>query len=490
MRAKIHVPDRAPLHPIVSMEPLELVCMDFMSLETSKGGYSSILVITDHFTKFSVAVPTRNQSAKTTAKALLDHWIYTYGIPRRLHSDQGANFESKIIKQLCKSHGISKSRTSPYHPEGDGATERMNRTLLNMLRTMDDVSKTDWKAHLDRLMHAYNTTPHSSTGYSPYFLMFGRTPNLPLDALLPERPCGDNYLDDLKHRLKEAYKTAIQTNEHARANQKKFYDRKVKGATPEVGDNVLVRKLAFNGKHKLEDKWEPDIYKITAKDNPDIPVYQVIKSDGSGKKRTLHRNHLMPLLQTLRDRSLEDTTSRTEREGPSSSSSSDATQHLNELEEENERMRCHVTTKNDIKTGTNERVQKDIDTGRNRNSDNESDIVENTDNESDNEEGLGIQNTLDAHTDSDSEQEQDIDSLDQENEQSDNDSEVTGDSHRSIRRSTRMRRPPDRYGIAFSHQHRACSDWKDRVSVLTHLVTVFPHKSDDLYEHIMRLVTG
>ena len=116
------IPHTALLDPITSIEPLEIVCMAYMSLERSKGGFSLILVITDYFTKCSVAIPTKNQTAKTTAKARLDRWIYTNSIPRRLHGDQGANFESNIIKQLCKTHGIGKSRTSLYHPEGDGAT--------------------------------------------------------------------------------------------------------------------------------------------------------------------------------------------------------------------------------------------------------------------------------------------------------------------------------------------------------------------------------
>ena len=490
VRAKTHLPERAPLHPVVSTEPLEIVCMDYMSLETSKGGYSSILVITDHFTKFSVAVPTRNQSAKTTAKVLLDHLIYTYGIPRRLHSDQGANFESKIIKQLCKSHGIAKSRTSPYHPEGDGATERMNRTLLNMLRTLDDIGKTDWKAHLDRLMYAYNTTPHSSTGYSPYFLMFGRTPNLPVDALLPQRPCTGNYLDQLKHRLREAYKLAVQKNENARANQKRYYDLKVRGATPEVGDNVLVRKLAFNGKHKLQDKWEPDVYKVTGKENPQIPVYQVVKHDGSGKTRTLHRNHLMPLLQNLRDAPSEETKSHSTRQ-ISISSKETTQQPIEDLDEDHDEVRCHIEENATKNNELNERAdhapntdtessESDNDTQKNEHIDTDSNTSDESENENDN-------NIVDERIDSDLEPEPNIETSDQENEHSDSDNE---DSHRSIRRSTRTRRPPDRYGLAIAHQHRAYSDWKDRVAVLVHLVTVFPHKSDDLYKHITRLVIG
>jgi transposase InsO family protein len=292
-----HLPEKAPLHPIQSMEPLELVCMDYLSLEPSKGGYHCILVITDHFTKYAVAIPTSSQTAHNTANLLLQHFIYRFGIPRRLHSDQGGSFEAKIIKQLCEAHGIKKSRTTPYHPESDGITERFNSTLLNMLRTLDNSSKADWKSHVQRLVHAYNCTPHKSTSYSPYFLMFGRHPRLPTDTLFDDRVPEEDVTDfaqKVRKRLQDAFEVAAKTNDQARKAQKNTYDSGVRGIMPDVGDFVLVRKLGLKGKHKIADRWEDDVYIITKRD-PDLPFYTVRKDKGKGKERVLHRNHLLPV---------------------------------------------------------------------------------------------------------------------------------------------------------------------------------------------------
>ena len=148
VRRKTPVKPVAQLKPIDSTYPMELVCMDFLSLEKCKGGYEHILVITDHFTRYAQAIPCRNQTAQTTAKALYEHFIRYYSFPTRLHSDQGRNFESRVIKELCRIAQTEKTRTTPYHPMGNGSAERFNQTLLKMLGTLDNSQKADWKSFI------------------------------------------------------------------------------------------------------------------------------------------------------------------------------------------------------------------------------------------------------------------------------------------------------------------------------------------------------
>lgn len=295
---KATLPQKAPLTNIKTSYPLEIICIDFLTVEKS-GHYEYILVITDHFTRLAHAIPTRNMSALTTAKALFDNFITIYGFPHKIHSDQGANFESKLIKELCEIAGISKSRTTPYHPMGNGMCERFNRTLLDMMGTLHPEQKSKWKDHIKPLVHAYNCTRHESTGYSPYFLMFGREPHTPLDIIFGISRDGkqitSKYISDLKKRMETAYKMAETTANKARQQQKEHYDKRTRDMKLQEGDQVLVKIVSYDGRHKLEDRREDEPYVIIGQKDPNIPVYDVKRQSGKGKTRTLHKNLLLPI---------------------------------------------------------------------------------------------------------------------------------------------------------------------------------------------------
>lgn len=179
---------KASLHPIPMSYPLEVIGLDFLLLSRPSDVCQNILVATDLFTRFAWAIPTRDQTAETTVKALWAHIVQPFGCPARFHSDQGPNFESAILKQFCDTYGMSKRRTTPYHPVGNGGVERFNQTLLNMLRTLGEAQQNRWPDHLSALVHAYNNKVHGTTGYAPAFLMFGRHLRMPIDSVLGIAP--------------------------------------------------------------------------------------------------------------------------------------------------------------------------------------------------------------------------------------------------------------------------------------------------------------
>ena len=279
-----------------STAPMELVCIDYLSLERSKGGYEKILVITDHFTRYAQAFPTRNGTAQTTARVLYENYFIHYGFPSKIHSDKGASFESKTIKKLCETAGIKKSRTTPYHPMANGMVERFNKILLNMLGTLHEDQRGDWKSHVSTLTHAYNAAVQDSTGFSTYYLMYGRHPRLAVDAFFGLKSNNGlpithkDYSDKLKDRLQYAYKRASEEAQAAGKKYKKYYDENVRHAVLEPGDRVLVRNVGLKGCNKLADQWERFPHLVVNQTVPDIPIYRGRKEHSNSPPRLLHRN--------------------------------------------------------------------------------------------------------------------------------------------------------------------------------------------------------
>ena len=123
------------LENIVRTNPLELVHIDYQSLEPGKGKEENVLVVTCHFTWYMQAYVTQSQMAQVTAKVLWDNFIVHYGLPKKILSHQGRNFESELIDYLCRPTGTKKLRTSPCHPQTNGQCERFNSTSINIFVT-------------------------------------------------------------------------------------------------------------------------------------------------------------------------------------------------------------------------------------------------------------------------------------------------------------------------------------------------------------------
>ena len=281
---------------LLASQPLEIVAIDFTVLERASDGRENVLVVTDVFSKFTQAYPAPDQKAQTVARLLTERWFYLYGLPKRIHSDQGRCFEGELLRNLCKLYGVQKSRTTPYHPAGNGQCERFNRTLHDLLRTLPPEQKRKWPHHLPHLLFAYNTTAQASTGYSPHELMFGRKPHLPIDSLLgaPEEEeatgSGDDWLQRHTAQLQSTYRSTRRHLENAAA-QRLCQQPKGNAAPLPVG-SIVYRLNHVKGRNKIQDVWESNPYQVIHCLDDAGRVYSICPVDGSGPVQTVSRTEL------------------------------------------------------------------------------------------------------------------------------------------------------------------------------------------------------
>ena len=183
-------PPVAPMKPLACSGPGELLHVDFTSIEETvplkeDPVICNVLVLQDHFSKYVVAYVVKDQTARTAAETLRIGYFGLFGAPAYLVSDQGKAFTGHVITHLCELYGVQKLRTSPYHAQTNGQVERMNQMIIRMIGKLEEDRKACWSEHLPELLMAYNATRSAVTGYSPYYLLFGRRPRIPVDYLFP-----------------------------------------------------------------------------------------------------------------------------------------------------------------------------------------------------------------------------------------------------------------------------------------------------------------
>ena len=221
-------------------------------------------------------------------------WFAKYGVPDRIHSDQARDFEGKVVRALCNMYGVTKSRTTPYRPMANGQCERFNRTLHNLLRTLENEHKRKWPEYLQELIFAYNTTPHASTGLSPHYLLYGREARLPIDIYLNLPREEDEpvpWVSAHRQRLNSAYQIVQRRLKQAAEERKRRYDKSTAEAPLSIGTLVYVRNRGFRERHKIVDAYKPDVYRIVSKfDGKD--VYEIMRTDGTRETKWVNRSEL------------------------------------------------------------------------------------------------------------------------------------------------------------------------------------------------------
>ncbi|CAF0975241.1 unnamed protein product [Brachionus calyciflorus] len=175
------------LHYLKPCRPNQIVTMDIAGpFVESSCGNRYLLVLVCAFTKFALAIAMRSITAEEVARIAIHHWFCLFGIPEFVLSDRGKNFQSKLLELIYENLDIKQLRTTSYHPACDGQSERFIQTLKNMLKSHVSKSQLDWDSHLSKLCFAYNTSVHASIGFSPYQMMFGQLPRVPIDLIFPQ----------------------------------------------------------------------------------------------------------------------------------------------------------------------------------------------------------------------------------------------------------------------------------------------------------------
>ncbi|XP_078694909.1 uncharacterized protein LOC144923898 [Branchiostoma floridae x Branchiostoma belcheri] len=287
--------------PPVIGEPFRRIGIDIVGpLPRSNSGNKYILTIVDHATRYPEAIPLPSTEAERVANALMT-FFSRVGIAAEILTDQGSNFMSTVLTQMCAKLGVSKLKTTPYHPQTNGVCERFNGTLKSMLRKLVADDAKDWDEYLPYICFAYRETPCATTGFSPFELTFGRQVRGPLtvlkEAWLDDAEHEDSladYITDLKTKLEWMTEWSLHQKEAMQKKTKTWYDKTAKDREFHLGDQVLV--LLPSAASKLQRQWRGP-YSIVQKINS--VDYKVDTGRRTKRFRIYHVNLLRPWEQPM-----------------------------------------------------------------------------------------------------------------------------------------------------------------------------------------------
>ena len=239
-------PGRAPLNPIPVSGPFDMVGVDIVGpLPMTKCKNRYLVVFMDYFSKWPEVFPVKSTEAEVIAKLFVEELVSRHSCISTLLSDQGTNFTSRLMKEVCRLMSCKKVQTTAYHPQTDGLVERFNRTLIQCLTAFVQENPRTWDLYVPYVLSAYRWSVHESTGHTPFELVYLREPQQPLDTRLSkaEKTYTDpnDYRTHLLQGMRHVRQLAQKNIEQAQQKQKRLYDQHAKHRKFNVGDQVLLR---------------------------------------------------------------------------------------------------------------------------------------------------------------------------------------------------------------------------------------------------------
>ena len=281
---------KAPLLPIPVQGAFDRVAMDILGpFPPSHDGNRYIIVFSDYYTRWPEAYALPSTEAPRIARLIVDEILARHGAPRTLLSDRGPNFLASIVKEVCKIMNTRRLHTTAYHPQTDGLVERFNGTLAEGLSMYVSTHQKDWDKHLPLILFAYRVSLNATTGESPFYLLYGREPRLPIDAtlILPDSNVSSSVSKlraEIVKNLEEAQHIAVSNTQLAQQKMKEYYDQKSAPTPYEIGSRVWVytpkkrkglsKKLQHNyhGPYRIVAKLSPVHFRLRTLDNRPVSV--------------------------------------------------------------------------------------------------------------------------------------------------------------------------------------------------------------------------
>ncbi|KAL5966883.1 Transposon Tf2-11 polyprotein [Taenia solium] len=246
-----------------------------------------ILLMVDCFTKVAEVESMKSQDAETVASTFFNRWICQHGVPESVHSDQGPNFESRLFIEPCKTFGITKTCTTPGHPQGNGQVGRTNRTLVGLLKAFTKEAKP-----------AYRAIVYASTSASPLKMLTGREMRVPSDIILPSKELATHnaleYVLRLEEGIRKKFNMVQQHLQTSYSKQKKYYDKHNRHNTYCEGDLIQIyRSIPLPGTNrKFYHPWSRDPFYVVKVLSP--TNYHVQNAELRTQPITVHHSKIRP----------------------------------------------------------------------------------------------------------------------------------------------------------------------------------------------------